>query len=45
LEYAQKIIEQVEPEKLTDERIEVYADGMQILAKIILDKRIRNKII
>ncbi len=43
LEYAQKAIEQIAPEKLDDvEYLEVVANGMRQLAKAILEERPRN---
>jgi len=43
LEYARKAIEQVDPEKRNDvEYLEVVANGMQQLAKAILEERSKN---
>lgn len=39
LEYARKGIEQIEPEKLTDEYVEAVANEMQNIAKMILEER------
>lgn len=39
LEYARKAIEEKEPNNVTEEYIEIVANGMQKLAKIILEKR------
>lgn len=39
IEYAKKGLMQTEPEKDTDAYIELIADSMQILAKIVLDER------
>lgn len=43
LDYAQKAIEQIAPEKLDDAQyLEVVANGMQQLAKSILEKKPKN---
>lgn len=39
LEYARKGIKRMEPEKLTDGYLEIVADNMQKVAKMILEKR------
>lgn len=41
LEYARKAILQVDPENLNDDYVEVVADGMQDLALMILEERLK----
>lgn len=40
LEYARKAIVEVDPQNLTDEYVEIVADGMQDLALMLLEERL-----
>ncbi len=43
IEYARMYIEKAEPEKLTEEYTNIVANGMQFMAKTVLEERSRMK--